>query len=179
MSELNEQQQPAPADSVLDQIAPATDDRAMLHTLTDDAGHTVHEFGAMSLPLRKDHWIYQKDETAAGFKSNVPPMPFRMGAQGSVVIGIFTHSGHTQGCYKLDREQMANAIRAAGKYAVRCATMNGSEIDFDPDALLQNLVVGFLGYWTESGLTGDADDARWCDPQTPFDFETNTAPSAG
>lgn len=48
--------------------------------------------------------------------------------------------------------------------------MNGSEMDFDPDALLDNLVVGFLGYWTRDGFTGIAEDAVWCDPQQPFDF---------
>lgn len=57
----------------------------------------------------------------------------------------------------MDLEQ---AIRAAGKYAVRCATMNGAEEDFDPDALLQNLSVGFLGYATENGLSKD----EWANP---------------
>ena len=52
-------------------------------------------------------------------------------------------------------------IRLAGKYAVRCATMNGKEMDFDPDALLQNLVVGFLGYFTEDGLDHEDD---WANP---------------
>ncbi len=76
---------------------------------------------------------------------------------------------------KLNRRQFEKAIRAAGKYAVRCATMNGTEMDFDPDALLQNLVVGMLGYWTETGLTTDPEDSAWCDPQAPFDF-TEPAP---
>jgi hypothetical protein len=60
----------------------------------------------------------------------------------------------------MNREQFSQAINEAGKYAVRCATMNGKDMDFDPDALLQNLVVGFLGYWTEDGLTDD----DWANP---------------
>jgi hypothetical protein len=40
----------------------------------------------------------------------------------------------------------------AGKYAVRSATLKGTVMDFDPDALIQNLIVGFLGYYTKDGL---------------------------
>lgn len=135
-------------------------------------------FAIMSMPLRKDHWIYQKDETSAGFKSNVPPMPFRMGSNDVVYIGLdegdvgsLIKSGPQKvPALKVNKRQFEKAIRAAGKYAVRCATMNGAEMDFDPDALLQNLVVGMLGYWTDNGLTGDAADTSWCDPQGPFDF---------
>lgn len=43
------------------------------------------------------------------------------------------------------------ALKKAGQYAVRCATENGTINDFDPDALIQNLIVGFLGYHTEDG----------------------------
>lgn len=42
-------------------------------------------------------------------------------------------------------------LRAGGKYAYRCATMNGKMDDMDPDALLNNLVVGMLGVWTPDG----------------------------
>jgi hypothetical protein len=164
--------------SILDQIAQAAGGKATLRTLTDKDGDVVHSFATMSLPLRDDHWIYQKDDTPAGFKTNVPPMPFRMGEKDVVLfaldegdIGSLIKSGQRAlPAHKLTRSQFAKAIRAAGKYAVRCATINGSEMDFDPDALLQNLVVGFLGYWTADGLTGDPEDAAWCDPQTPFDF---------
>ncbi len=31
------------------------------------------------------------------------------------------------------------------------ATMKGKEQDFDPDALIQNLIVGMLGYHTPTG----------------------------
>jgi hypothetical protein len=92
----------------------------------------------VSFPLPKDHWLYQKGPD--GF-SLPPPMVFRMA------------SG-------LDRQKMAEKIREAGRYAVRSATMNGEATDFDPDALVQNLVVGMLGYHTEDGLTSDA----WANP---------------
>lgn len=66
-----------------------------------------------------------------------PPMPMRMGTD---------HPRH---------REVVQQIWEAGRYAVRCATMNGKEMDFDPDALVQNLVVGLLGYHTPDGLTDD------------------------
>jgi len=116
-----------------------------LHKLAEHASGIITEcaalpdgsgFATMTLPLPPGHWL-----TAPG--DNVPPMPFKIGTVGDAVIGHIT------------REQFADAIRAAGKYAVRCATMNGREIDFDPDAMLQNFVVGMLGYWTLDGLSAD------------------------
>ena len=79
-------------------------------------------------PLPADHWL-----TAAG--NNVPPMPFRRGT--------------------LDpgRETMAAEIRACAQYAIRASTRNGREMDFDPDALVQNMIVGMLGYWTLDGYS--------------------------
>ena len=84
-----------------------------------------------SMELPKDHWLYEP-----GF--NTPPMPLRM-ARGP------------------EREEMVKHVWAAGKYAVRAATMNGAEDDFDPDAMVQNFVVGLLGYFTETGA-GEAGD---------------------
>jgi hypothetical protein len=101
--------------------------------LPDDSG-----FAIMSMPLSKDHWIYQRGPDGFSFP---PPMVFRMA------------SG-------LARQQAAQKIWEAAKYAIRGATMHGSEMDFDPDALCQNLVVGLLGYHTEDGLTDDA----WANP---------------
>jgi len=82
-------------------------------------------FAVMSLPLRKDHWIYAD-------RVDDPPAPMRIG-RGA------------------ERDRLAAQIREAARYAVRGATMNGSEMDFDPDALVQNMIVGMLGYWTEDG----------------------------
>jgi len=88
-------------------------------------------FAIMSMELPEDHWIYECDKD--GFYADTTA-PFRMG------IGPL-------------RDALADAIRQAGKYAVRASTMGGREMDFDPDAMLQNLVVGFLGYWTEDGFS--------------------------
>ena len=89
----------------------------------------------MSMPLPKDHWL-----TEDGY--NVPPMGLRMGTDNP------------------ERRAMNAKVRAAAKYAVRCATMNGKVIDFDPDALCQSMIVGLLGYHTPDGLNSDA----WANP---------------
>ena len=87
-----------------------------------------HGFATASFPLPKDHWL-----TAAGW--NEPPMPWRTGTADP------------------KRQEMAEQIRAAAKYAIRASTYNGKETDFDPDAMVQNFVVGMLGYWTDDGTS--------------------------
>jgi hypothetical protein len=118
-----------------------------------DKGVTVlpdgSAFAVVSFPLPKTHWIYQKG--ADGF-STPPPMPFRVGVNQSVAVS-------------LTREEFAQRIWDAAKYAIKGATMHGAETDFDPDALCQNLVVGMLGYWTADGLSGDA----WANPPQSAD----------
>ena len=86
-----------------------------------------------SLPLPDDHWLYEEgvDE---------PPMPFRMGTSDP------------------RRKEWEKKIRAAARYAVRAATMNGRESDFDPDALVQNMIIGMLGYHTPDGLALDKEE---------------------
>lgn len=109
---------------ILDEIASAAGGKITeFGLLSDNSG-----FAVMSTPLPKDHWL-----TAEGF--NEPPAPFRMGKETAA------------------RRMMHEALVAAGRYAVRCATMNGTDNDFDPDALIQNLVVGFLGYHTADGTS--------------------------
>lgn len=103
--------------------------------LVQDGGGSVdnvvvfddHAFLTASFPLPKDHWIYQEP--------NVPPMPMRMG------------------CENPGRQEMTGKIVAAARYAVRGATDSGRIDDFDPDALVQNMVIGLLGYWTPDGLS--------------------------
>lgn len=120
--------------------------RTPAHDLADMVGGTIESFGVlpdgsgfatMSTPLPGNHWL-----TAKGH--DVPPMPLRMG-EGEA------------------RTAMADKIRDAARYAIRGATMNGKEEDFDPDAMVQNFVVGMLGYWTGDGLSGDA----WANPSPP------------
>ena len=126
-------------------------------------GGTITEMGAlpdgsgfamMSIPLRKDHWIYgAKPEECNKVGDDYyepPPMPFRMGTKDAPRLNR-------------TRQMWEEALRAAGRYAVRSATMKGAEMDFDPDALLQNLIVGFLGYHTDDGFS-NLDD--WANPRT-------------
>jgi hypothetical protein len=99
-------------------------------------------FMVASLPLPKDHWL-----TAPGH--NVPPMLLRCGDTSP------------------ERIFLREAIVAAARHAVRAATMNGADSDFDPDALVQNMVVGLLGYHTEDGLSSD----DWANPKNaPAEF---------
>lgn len=111
--------------------------KEILEKLADAVGGKITEvtilpdqsgFATMSYPLPKDHWLLQE-----GY--NEPPAPFRMGMDDP------------------RRKEFTDALRAAGRYAVRAATMNGKEIDFDPDALVQNIITGMLGYWTHDGYS--------------------------
>lgn len=90
-------------------------------------------FFTASFPLPETHWIYE---------SNIrPPMPLRMASD--------------------ERHKWHDKVREAIKYAIRGATMCGKENDFDPDALVQNALVGLFGYHTEDGLTDD----DWANPK--------------
>lgn len=85
-------------------------------------------FFVASFPLPKTHWLYTEGRSE-------PPMPMRTG------LGA-------------KRNELADQIRDAARHAIRASTMNGKEKDFDPDAMVQNMVVGLLGYWTEDGRRG-------------------------
>jgi hypothetical protein len=109
----------------------------MIERLARNLGGTVEAagrlpdgsgFAVVSYPLPNNHWL-----TAPG--ENEPPMPWRAG------------TAHPQ------REPMRAAIVAAARYAIRATTANGTLVDYDPDALVQNLVVGLLGYHTPTGLS--------------------------
>ena len=125
---------PLPPDHPVQQLADA------IGGTIDSAGQLPDGsgFATMSMPLPKDHWL-----TAPGH--DIPPMPWRMG------------NGP-------ERDRVAALVRAAGKYALRGATMRGTEADIDPDALLQNLVVGMLGYWTTDGMSHSDPE---CNPSPP------------
>ena len=157
--------------------------RAMKHPvqeIADAVGGTITEAGAlpdgsgfaiMSMPLPKDHWLYKGDVENSWGPSNVPPMPFRIGSNDRAVFGKWNwwtrFVWRAMGRPTFTREEMADRIRAAAKYAARCATMNGKDMDFDPDALVQNFVIGMLGYWTADGLSSETwanpePRAQWC-----------------
>lgn len=111
-------------------------------------------FATLSIPLPETHWLYRGDVKHEWGWSNIPPMPFRMGANEHA---IFAPQREGFGVPPImTRDEVAERIRSAGKYAVRCATLNGKDNDFDPDALIQNLVIGMLGYWTADGLSGES-----------------------
>lgn len=79
-----------------------------------------------SMPLPKDHWLYKEDP-------NPPPMLLRCGTKDP------------------KRRELEAAIRAGVRYALKAATDNGSEEDYDPDAVVINAVIGILGYYTPDG----------------------------
>lgn len=98
-------------------------------------GKRAGQLGGTVYDVTRSHW-----STVEG--RNVPPMPLRLG----------TDNGQ--------HAEIAEKIRAAGRYAYRSATMSGKEPDLDPDALVQNFIVGLLGYWTPDGLSSD----DWANP---------------
>jgi hypothetical protein len=78
-------------------------------------------FSVVSLPLPEDHWLYVPHHYMPGAFDPVElPSP------------VTTHA---------DRERVTIAIR----YAIRCATMCGKDMGFDPDALVQNAVYALCG----------------------------------
>ena len=79
-------------------------------------------FAIASFPLPDSHWLYAPREYAEGAdEPKELPRP------------ILSHTEHRE------------AVVAAIRYAVRGATMCGKELDFDPDALVQNAVYALCG----------------------------------
>lgn len=109
---------------------------SFVNKLVNDLGGTVEEasgplpdgsgFCTASFPLPKNHWL-----TKPGH--NEPPMPFKMGTDNP------------------DRKEWEKRIILAAEFAVRATTENGKVDDFDPDAMVQNFIVGMLGYYTPNG----------------------------
>lgn len=85
-------------------------------------------FFVQAFPLPQTHWIYSE-------RHEEPPMPMQVGTGP-------------------ERDALAKQIRHAARWAIRASTMRGKEMDFDPDAMIQNLIIGLLGYWTEDGSHG-------------------------
>lgn len=81
-------------------------------------------FAIASFPLPADHWLYREWEYMPNAHDPVElPSP------------CLTHE---------DRDRVVSAIR----YAIRGATMRGQEMEFDPDALVQNAVYALCGPFT-------------------------------
>jgi hypothetical protein len=98
-------------------------------------------FFTMSMPLPENHWLLKDHE-------NEPPA--------SLLSCLNHHCPPDAHCVR-------DAIRAAGRYAVRCATRNGKEMDFDPDCVVQQLVNGMLGYRSTLTCVGKESEAT-CGP---------------
>ena len=79
-----------------------------------------------TLPLPKDHWLFKPDRER-------PPAYWRTGTKDPM------------------RRRLEKAIRAGAQYGIRAATDNGRIDDYDPDAMVQNIIIGMLGYWTPDG----------------------------
>lgn len=101
-------------------------DPGSCHVLPDGSG-----FFTISLPLPADHWLFWDD---GEFYLEPPPMPARLGTDDP------------------RHEEWSDAVRDAARYAIRASTNKGKDSDFDPDAMVQNMVVGLLGYHTADGL---------------------------
>lgn len=82
----------------------------------------MSDFFVASLPLPKDHWLYEPADNTVPLKT----------------LSEFV----TPNTYP----DLKQAITAAAKRAIKAATLNGKEQNFDPDALVQNLVIQMLGY---------------------------------
>lgn len=80
-------------------------------------------FSVLSLPLPADHWMYTPQceaWDAARDCSADTPLP---------ILG----------------QSQREAVRAAVRWAIRGATYNGTEMDFDPDALVLNAEYALCG----------------------------------
>ena len=85
-------------------------EKASVNVLPDGSAFTTASF-----PLPKDHWLYaprcENWDEVRDTRADTP-MP------------ILTH-------------ELAEHVTIAIRYAIRAATANGTEMDFDPDALVQ------------------------------------------
>jgi hypothetical protein len=75
-----------------------------------------------SFPLPKDHWLYAPRSEWDSDRDEYAEVP----------VPILTQTNR-------------DAVVAAVRYAIRGATMQGTDMDFDPDALVQNAVYALCG----------------------------------
>ncbi len=84
----------------------------------------------VSLPLPKTHWLYA-------------PRQYMPGAEEPVEL--------PSPCLERTAENYERA-KLAIRYAIRGATMCGKEMDFDPDALVQNALYALIGPYPSLSL---------------------------
>jgi hypothetical protein len=71
-----------------------------------------------SLPLPRDHWLYTGPE-----------------CRPEGLVGLSDE----------EKAELRPLVRDAVKYAIKSATMNGTDLDFDPDVVVQNVITGLFG----------------------------------
>ena len=100
-------------------------------------------FAVASWPLPKDHWLYAPRGEWDNVRDEYAECP-----------APILNNSHKQ------------AVMAAIKYAVRSTTMCGQEMDFDPDAMVQNAVYALCGPAYATVLPVDAPPAPALVPLT-------------
>ena len=117
-----------------DTLAQFDERRDALRRGSGGSSHTVvlpdgSAFGVVSFPLSQDHWLYagRAYEDGADQPKELPAPILNHGSRETVV--------------------------AAARYAVRGATNCGKEPDFDPDALVQNMVYALCGPYGRAAPT--------------------------
>lgn len=86
-------------------------------------------FSVLSLPLPSDHWLYKERVYASPESMDTVdlPLPF------------------------VERTvENLDLVRAAARWAIRASTNCGKDSDFDPDAMVQNLVYAMLGPYPQN-----------------------------
>lgn len=85
--------------------------------------------------LSRLHWLYAVAEDGSNLP---PPMGLRCGL-----------SNANDRRY---RDVLARHVANAVRYGLKSATLNGRLRDFDPDALVENTIIGLFGHPTDDGL---------------------------
>lgn len=82
-------------------------------------------FFTTETPLPKDHWLYSEAGT--------PPMLLGRGVDDPEI-----------------RAELQEAVRQGVQYSLKVSGLDGSE-SVDPDAIVQNAIIGIVGYFTPDG----------------------------
>lgn len=68
---------------------------------------------------------------------------------------IYEEAGEPPRFDWLDNPLWRAKLREAAKYAVRASTNSGKDTDFDPDAMVQNFIIGMCGIPEKGSCTVD------------------------
>lgn len=110
-------------------------------------------FAEISFPLPQSHWLYKT--TPEGYTPE-PPMGLRCGTlkyiQDTTGQPVPTPPIDVLKIESKYRDVLARHVENAVRYGLKCATRDGKEKDFDPDAVVQSTIVGLFGFYTATGL---------------------------